>query len=213
MNLKKGPFGVFSRVKNITGKKIKRGKLAAFFSFETIKVGKKFLAGKSLKTSKKERIFLSRPLKIIHRVFFYFFGLIFLLLSTAVIYLFFITPKAELVHRQVAQTSIIYDRTGEHKLYEIHGEENRKVITHAEIPDAMRLATITAEDSSFYEHHGISFMAIIRSSIVNLRSSGLSQGASTITQQLARNAFLTREKSWERKIKEIILALKIEIRC
>lgn len=157
-------------------------------------------------------VFSNKPLKKISRVFFYFLGLIACLIGAAVIYLFLITPKAELVHRQVAQTSIIYDRTGEHKLYEIHGEENRKIITHEEIPDLMRLATIIAEDNSFYEHHGISLSAIVRSAIVNLRNSGLSQGASTITQQLARNVFLTKEKSWERKIKEIVLALKIEAR-
>jgi len=173
---------------------------------------KKTLASKPSAAGKERKYFLRKLLKRIIKVFFYFLGLIACLIGAAVVYLFFITPKAELVHRQVAQTSIIYDRTGEHKLYEIHGEENRKIITHAEIPDLMRLATIIAEDNTFYEHHGISLSAIIRSAWVNLRSSELSQGASTITQQLARNVFLTKEKSWERKIKEIILALKIEAR-
>ncbi|PIP26424.1 MAG: penicillin-binding protein [Candidatus Moranbacteria bacterium CG06_land_8_20_14_3_00_40_12] len=199
MNFKKGPFGVFSRAKNTTDKKNLVNKPA-------------MAAGKPSGADRGKRIFLRKLPKIISRVFFYFSGLMFLLLGAAAVYLFWITPKAELVHRQVAQTSIIYDRTGEHKLYEIHGEENRKVVTHEEIPDLMRLATIIAEDNSFYEHHGISLSAIIRSAAVNLRNSGLSQGASTITQQLARNAFLTREKSWERKIKEIVLALKIEAR-
>jgi 1A family penicillin-binding protein len=170
------------------------------------------LASKPSAAGKKESSFIRRLLKKIFKVFLYFAGLMTVIFVIAVVYLFFITPKAELVHRQVAQTSIIYDRTGEHKLYEIHGEENRKIITHAEIPNLMRLATIIAEDNSFYEHHGISLSAIIRSAWVNLRSSELSQGASTITQQLARNVFLTKEKSWERKIKEIILALKIETR-
>ncbi|MBU2028894.1 PBP1A family penicillin-binding protein, partial [Patescibacteria group bacterium] len=211
MNLKKGPFGVFSRVKNIAEKKAKTGKPES--ANKTDKMGKLFVAGKSSKAANKgKRSFSRRSLKILSRVFLYFSGLVFCLLGAAVVYLFFITPKAELTHRQVAQTSIIYDRTGEHKLYEIHGEENRKIITHEEVPDLMRLTTIVAEDNSFYEHHGISLSAIIRSAWVNFRNSGLSQGASTITQQLARNAFLTREKSWERKIKEIVLALKIEAR-
>ncbi len=144
-------------------------------------------------------------------LFLYFLlGGFILLLVGILITLFFITPKAELVHREVAQTSIIYDRTGEHKLYEIYGEENRKMISHDEIPDVMRLTTVMAEDKSFYHHLGFDIFSIIRALGVNLRSSDLSQGASTITQQLARNAFLTREKSWERKIKEIILAIKIE---
>lgn len=144
-------------------------------------------------------------------LFLYFLlGGFILLLVGILITLFFITPKAELVHREVAQTSIIYDRTGEHKLYEIYGEENRKMISHDEIPDVMRLTTVMAEDKSFYHHLGFDIFSIIRALGVNLRSNDLSQGASTITQQLARNAFLTREKSWERKIKEIILAIKIE---
>lgn len=117
-----------------------------------------------------------------------------------------------MVHRKVAQTSVIYDRTGEHVLYEMHGEENRKVITHDEIPDIMRLATIIVEDNNFYSHHGVDFTSILRAVRANLQKSQLSEGASTITQQLARNAFLTREKSWERKMKEIALAFKIEMR-
>ena len=200
MNLKKRPFGIFSRARIVADKKNIADK-------PSTKAGKP-----SMTAGKKEVSFTRRLLKKIFKVFLYFAGLMLGIFVIAVVYLFFITPKAELVHRQVAQTSIIYDRTGEHKLYEIHGEENRKIITHAEIPDLIRLATIIAEDNTFYEHHGISLSAIARSAIVNLRNSGLSQGASTITQQLARNVFLTKEKSWERKIKEIVLALKIEAR-
>lgn len=145
-------------------------------------------------------------------VTFCLFLLVFTVGTSFVIYFFFNTPRAELAHRQVAQTSIIYDRTGEHILYEMHGEENRKVISHDEIPDVMRLATIVVEDNNFYSHHGIDLVSILRSIKANIQSSELSQGASTITQQLARNAFLTREKSWERKMKEIALAFKIEMR-
>lgn len=140
------------------------------------------------------------------------FLLVFTTGASFVVYFVFNTPKAELLHRKVAQTSIIYDRTGEHILYEMHGEENRKVISHDEIPDVMRLATIVVEDNNFYSHNGIDFVSILRSIRANIQDSGLSQGASTITQQLARNAFLTREKSWERKMKEIALAFKIEMR-
>jgi len=199
MKLKRGPFGIFSRAKIALDKK-------------DLIISKSSIAGKFSAAVKGKKSFLRGLLRKISKVFFYFAVLVCCILGAAIVYLFFITPKAELTHRQVAQTSIIYDRTGEHKLYEIHGEENRKIITHEEIPDLMRLATIVAEDNSFYEHHGISLSAIVRSAWVNFRNSGLSQGASTITQQLARNVFLTREKSWERKIKEIVLALKIEAR-
>lgn len=203
MNLKRGSFGVFSRVKNTADKKAQANK--------PFTADRSLMASRPFATGKEKRNFLRKSLKKISKVFLYFSILMLGIFSAVIIYLFSITPKAELVHRQVAQTSIIYDQTGEHKLYEIHGEENRKVITHEEIPDLMRLATIIAEDNSFYEHHGISLSAIVRSAVVNLRNSGLSQGASTITQQLARNVFLTREKSWERKIKEIVMALKIEV--
>jgi 1A family penicillin-binding protein len=141
---------------------------------------------------------------------------LFLLIATAgasfIVYFYFNTPKAELVHRKVAQTSIIYDRTGEHVLYEMHGEENRKVLAHNEIPDVVRLATVIVEDNNFYSHHGIDIVSIARSIKADLQKKELAQGASTITQQLARNAFLTNEKSWERKLKEIALAFKIETR-
>lgn len=140
------------------------------------------------------------------------FLLFFSIAASFVVYFFFNTPRAELVHRKVAQTSVIYDRSGEHILYEMHGEENRKVLSHEEIPDIMRLATVIVEDNNFYSHSGVDFISIIRALRANLEKSQLSQGASTITQQLARNAFLTREKSWERKMKEVALAFKIEMK-
>jgi 1A family penicillin-binding protein len=145
-------------------------------------------------------------------ILFCLFLLVFTVGTSFVVYFLFNTSGAELVHRKVAQTSTIYDRTGEHVLYEMHGEENRKVLLHEEIPDVMRLATVIVEDNNFYSHHGIDFISILRAVKANLQNSQLSQGASTITQQLARNAFLSREKSWERKMKEIAMAFKIEMR-
>jgi len=108
------------------------------------------------------------------------------------------------------QTSIIYDRTGEHILYEVHGDENRTTLPHDEIPDIIREAIISAEDDAFYSHHGIDIPGILRALKANLQGQTISQGASTITQQLARNIFLTREKTYDRKIREIILAMRIE---
>ncbi|MCS7084368.1 MAG: transglycosylase domain-containing protein, partial [Aquificaceae bacterium] len=78
------------------------------------------------------------------------------------------------------------------------------------IPKHVRQAFISAEDKNFYSHPGIDIFAIARASLVNIRAGRVVQGASTITQQLARNLFLTPDKSWKRKIKEAILALKIE---
>ncbi len=126
-------------------------------------------------------------------------------------YFYFTTPLGQqLTTRDIPKTSLIYDRTGARVLYEIHGEENRRPVSRAQIPDTIRMATIAAEDSSFFSHHGIDFPALFRSAAVNLKSGRIKQGGSTITQQLARNAFLTREKTVRRKILETVLAVKIE---
>lgn len=120
-------------------------------------------------------------------------------------------PDAEgLTERPLAQTSIIYDRAGQHVLYEIHGDINRKVLSHEEISDFVRFATIAAEDDEFYSHKGFDIKSIARAAKVNFETRSLKQGGSTITQQLARNALLTREKTFERKIKELFVAIKIE---
>jgi 1A family penicillin-binding protein len=122
-------------------------------------------------------------------------------------------PDGDLEHeRIIAQTTQIYDSSGQHLLYEIHGEENRRVISHGDIPDTMRMATIAAEDDSFYRHWGIDLGSIFRAARANLENNSMVQGGSTITQQLARSAYLTREKTYERKIKEMLLAIKIERR-
>ncbi len=134
-----------------------------------------------------------------------FFGVAFF------IYIYWNTPSIDkLLSENISQTSVIYDRTGEHILYEMHGEENRKVISHGEIPDNMRLAAIAAEDGDFYNHPGIDMKAILRALGTDVASSEKQQGASTITQQLARNVFLSREKTFKRKFLEIVLAIKIE---
>lgn len=121
------------------------------------------------------------------------------------------TPAAsQLAERKIAETSVLYDRSGEKVLYELHGEENRKIIGHDEIPDVMRRATIATEDANFYDHIGIDPLAIVRALKVNLQNRGIRQGGSTITQQLARGAFLTPERTLKRKFLEAVFALKIE---
>jgi 1A family penicillin-binding protein len=95
-------------------------------------------------------------------------------------------------------------------LYEIYGEENRKALPPEEIPDAIREATIAIEDENFYSHPGIDIVAIARATFVNFEEGSYEQGASTITQQLARSVILTREKTLTRKIKEVLLAIKLD---
>jgi 1A family penicillin-binding protein len=132
------------------------------------------------------------------------------ILAVAGIYFFGTPDAATLPAIPLAQTSMIYDRTGTHILYQLHGEENRKVLTHDQIPDVMRQATIATEDSSFYSHHGIDVTSIVRALIADIQAGKIEQGGSTITQQLARNAFFTRERTFKRKILESVMAFKIE---
>lgn len=113
--------------------------------------------------------------------------------------------------RQVIESTKIYDRTGEHLLYEVHGEEKRTMIAFDQMPDTIKYATIALEDQDFYRHHGIKITSIIRAVLKDvLRGGTASQGGSTITQQFIKNSILTPEKSLTRKLKEFILALEIE---
>ena len=89
------------------------------------------------------------------------------------------------------------------------GEERRNVTPIAKFPDALKKAVLSIEDDRFYEHHGVDFQGVARAAFVNL-GGGMSQGASTITMQVARNFFLSNEKTLTRKLYEILLAWKIE---
>ena len=115
----------------------------------------------------------------------------------------------QLINREVAQSTKIYDRSGEHILYEIHGAEKRTLVSLNQIPDNVKHATIAIEDKNFYTHGGISVWAMFRTLVTNVIYHR-SAGGSTLTQQLVKNAILTNEKSIPRKIKEIILAQRIE---
>lgn len=112
--------------------------------------------------------------------------------------------------RNIPQSTKIYDRTGTQLLYELHGDENRTLAKIEEIPLDMQHATISIEDRNFYEHHGIYWKGVLRAVIVNFTHAKLNQGASTLTQQLVKNAILSNEKTILRKAKELILALQIE---
>ena len=111
---------------------------------------------------------------------------------------------------KIAQSTKIYDRTGKIILWDIHNDIQRTVVPLADISRHIKNAAIAIEDSSFYQHRGIDFSGILRATMVNLKSGQLSQGGSTISQQLVKNTLLTTDKTFARKIKEIILTLKIE---
>ena len=90
------------------------------------------------------------------------------------------------------------------------GEERRSVVKLEDVPPVMTRAILAAEDDRFFTHSGVDFLGIARAAFANLAAGGKAQGASTITMQLARNFFLSNERSYTRKIYEILVALKIE---
>ncbi|HYO28577.1 MAG TPA: penicillin-binding protein 1A [Azonexus sp.] len=91
-----------------------------------------------------------------------------------------------------------------------YGEERRAVISIQEVPTVMKQAILAAEDDRFYQHSGVDYPGILRAASANLVGGGKRQGASTITQQVARNFFLSGEKTYTRKLYEALLSFKIE---
>lgn len=112
--------------------------------------------------------------------------------------------------RRVSESTKIYDKDGETLLYDIHGEEKRTIIPWEEISQNIKDAVIAIEDDNFYSHKGLDVRGIIRAVFRDLRNFELSQGGSTITQQLVKNALLGTEKTFSRKIKELMLSIEIE---
>ena len=117
---------------------------------------------------------------------------------------------AALEDYQPSLVTEVYDRHEE--LIAEFFVEKRRLVHLTEIPTHVRHATIAAEDSRFYSHGGVDYIGIGRAIWVNLRAGTTREGASTITQQVARNLFLTRERTLRRKIREAILARRIEQR-
>jgi penicillin-binding protein 1A len=119
-------------------------------------------------------------------------------------------PSVDPLYIAPSEASRVYAADGQliASLY----QENRASVALAQIPQTLRRAVIDTEDAAFYRHHGISFRGVLRASFRNVRERGLAEGGSTITQQLARNLFLTNEKALSRKIAEILLAIQIERR-
>jgi len=115
-----------------------------------------------------------------------------------------------LTDRQIDQSTKIYDRTGEHLLYEIFSEKRRTLVDLEDIPQHVIDGVISTEDTTFYEHHGIRPLSILRAAVMGLLPGRRVAGTSTLTQQLVKNAILTNERSLNRKIKEAILSIRLE---
>jgi len=115
----------------------------------------------------------------------------------------------QLINRDIAQSTKIYDRTGQTILYEISGDQKRTLVQLKDIPDRVKQATIAIEDKNFYKHGGFSVWAMLRTAVTNVIFHR-SAGGSTLTQQFIKNAVLTNEKTITRKIKELILSYRLE---
>ncbi|MDZ4248196.1 MAG: PBP1A family penicillin-binding protein [Patescibacteria group bacterium] len=109
-----------------------------------------------------------------------------------------------------AEATSLYARDGKTLLYKIRGEKNRSRIDFSQMPKCIKDATVATEDKSFYKHQGLDPRGMARALIVNLEFGQTSQGGSTITQQLVKNALLSPERTYTRKAKELILSLEIE---
>lgn len=141
----------------------------------------------------------------------YLMAAIFLFVAGVFLYFSKDLPDANgLSDRVVVESTKIMDRTGQHVLYEVHGEEKRTIIPFSDMPDNVKYATIALEDQGFYSHHGIKLTSIIRAALKDVIGQGASQGGSTITQQFVKKSMLTDEKTFTRKIKEAILSLELE---
>jgi penicillin-binding protein 1A len=102
----------------------------------------------------------------------------------------------------------VYSADG--KLIGEFGEERRAVVKMADVPQPMIQAILAAEDERFYQHSGVDYVGVARAALSNFVSGGVRQGASTITMQVARNFFLSKERTLTRKFNEMLLAFKIE---
>ena len=175
-------------------------------------------------SSRRSYNFTSKPIrrknrnnffkKIIHKlvIFFIVLGLVF----SGIIFFYVrkltqgLPDPNQLIERDIAQSTKIFDRTREVVLYEIHGEEQRTLVNLHDLPDYIKNATIAIEDKEFYHHKGVSIWGIFRGVVLQKIRGRRVQGGSTLTQQLIKNAILSSERTIDRKIKEWVLAYRLE---
>ncbi len=152
-----------------------------------------------------------KRIKTILKLFFFGLGAFLTLVFGVFLYYAKDLPRPEsFMEKQFIESTKIYDRTGEVVLYNIYGEEKRTIVDLEKVPENLIQAILTAEDRSFYKHHGIDFRGVARSILVNFKLRQPAQGGSTITQQLIRSSFLNLSKTAERKTREIVLTIELE---
>ncbi|MDD6207168.1 MAG: PBP1A family penicillin-binding protein [Clostridiales bacterium] len=120
-----------------------------------------------------------------------------------------VAESTEKTFRQ-AETSIVYG-SNKKVISTLKGERDSYYVNYEDIPDEIKEAMIATEDKNFNKHHGVDIVGTTRAAVELVKNKGrITQGGSTITQQLAKLTFLTNERSWERKVKEIFIALELE---
>ena len=112
---------------------------------------------------------------------------------------------------QLGQNTVIYDRRGQ-RIAELYGAVNRVVVRSNQIPEVMKNATVAIEDKRFYQHHGVDFTGIARAFVDDLKAGHVVQGASTITEQYVKNAYIGADPTLTRKLREAVLAWELEDR-
>lgn len=120
-----------------------------------------------------------------------------------------LNTKQDLEDVRPAASSQIYDING-NELANVHAEQNRVPVKISQVPEHLKDAFIAVEDVRFYEHSGVDPKGIMRAVFANITNKGVAEGGSTITQQLAKNAYLTQDRTYKRKIQEVFLALQLE---
>ncbi|MBP7822434.1 MAG: transglycosylase domain-containing protein, partial [Candidatus Moranbacteria bacterium] len=162
----------------------------------------------------EEDVSPTRTKKVLRIIFKIFMILLILgFLATAALFAFIakdLPNPGNVNNRFIIESTKIYDRTGTHLLYEVHGEEKRTIIDFKDIPESLIAATLSLEDQGFYQHFGIQPKAILRAALKDIITFDAAQGASTITQQFVKNSLLSNERTITRKVKEVILSLEIE---
>ncbi|MDO8507684.1 MAG: PBP1A family penicillin-binding protein [bacterium] len=182
---------------NYSGKSGKSKKINPFKKYGLVAGSKEFL---------HNLFFTKSGWKKIGIAFGVFMGLMILL---AAWYAKDLPSPSKINSKVAAQSTQIFDRNGK-ILYEVHGNENRILVDMKDIPQSAKDATVAVEDKGFYKHHGFDFKRIVGSIVYDVVHREKGQGGSTITQQFVKNAILTNEKSFSRKIKEFMLSVMIE---
>jgi membrane peptidoglycan carboxypeptidase len=144
--------------------------------------------------------------KEFHKHPLFFISLSLLLVSVGIFLLWISTFKlpdlSSFEQRKVSESTKIYDRTGKILLYDVFQGTKRTVIPFGDISRNIKNATVAIEDDQFYEHNGIRPLSFLRAVLANLVTGSYGQGGSTITQQVVKNALLTKDKQISRKLKE-----------